>query len=96
LINGIASQTNLLAMNAAIEAAHAGEYGKGFSVVADEIRKLAEASAANSKAIKTNLAAIIAGIKNANEASARSSESFATVQREIGAVSAASTRFSGR
>jgi methyl-accepting chemotaxis protein len=76
VINGIATQTNLLAMNAAIEAAHAGDYGKGFSVVADEIRKLAEDTADNSKQIGATLKQVVDYIRVSESSSSKTGEYF--------------------
>ncbi|MDR2158498.1 MAG: methyl-accepting chemotaxis protein [Treponema sp.] len=83
IIATIAAQTNLLAMNAAIEAAHAGDAGRGFSVVADEIRKLAENSSNESRKIGAELKQIVETITHIVKNAKASEDSFAQVSARV-------------
>jgi len=87
VMNNIASQTNLLSMNAAIEAAHAGEAGKGFAVVADEIRKLAESSSKQSKTTAAMLKKIKASIDNITKSSDEVLARFGAIDSSVKTVS---------
>ncbi len=87
IIQNIAGQTNLLAMNAAIEAAHAGESGKGFAVVASEIRKLAEESNAQGKQIGVVIKETAENISNLTEMGLKAEQSFIGVYDSVSKIS---------
>jgi len=82
-ISSIAAQTNLLSMNAAIEAAHAGDSGKGFAVVAEEIRKLADSAGHSSKSIAQIIKEITASVSETDKNVSDTSNAFEKISLEV-------------
>ncbi|WP_318677730.1 methyl-accepting chemotaxis protein [Treponema sp.] len=83
MIQKIASQTNLLSMNASIEAAHAGQFGAGFAVVADEVRSLANTSSKNAKTIKDYMNEMSSKIENGVQAIQKAGLAFNEIDRDV-------------
>ncbi|HUW70323.1 MAG TPA: HAMP domain-containing methyl-accepting chemotaxis protein [bacterium] len=83
VISKISAQTDLLAMNAAIEAAHAGDAGRGFAVVAEEIRNLAESSSNSAKEIGGHITEMLHAVKNGVELSEKAGDSLGKISEDV-------------